>query len=600
MGRTVKYMAFLTIALLAGAVFSVANMVPNIRNFELYPVLLVEFEDVKFTVDNPNESFNNLFNAQGYNHNGAYGSVAEYLNSNFRGKRGFSFEISDVISLDNPVEVYGAQSATFNDTDVAQLVKDACKVAMEQGMDFSRYDNDGDGRADNVVVVFAGYAESEGGNPNSIWPHQQAMEQDNLIGENMGIASYTCSSELSGTEGGTISAPGVFCHEFAHFLGLQDLYDVNGEEEGASAALYGSLSIMDRGNLLNSGNTPPYFNAVEREILGICEVEDLLPDRVYTLNPIQDSDVIYRIKTANEGEYFLLECRVEDGWDEKIGGSGLVVYHVDKSNSVYGGLSSSDRWKYNNLNAYAQHECVKVIAALGSGGDVSNVFYPGNGYVINLVSWDGKMPLLDWGGHSVGIGVVDIRFMAGKVVFRTVGDYAFDKNLQSVTGGKVLPFQHDIKVEWDPEIPQDDGLAKQWLVKWRFKDGEQKFLIQSTDSACFWIKDIKPGGDYVIQVSVLQGKLYGVPRVFNASTLPITSIYPYIYVSGKGYRKGEVIDLRVINLVEKWVSLDWYVDGSPVVGESICPQEEGEIEIMAKIKYEDGSEEKIYKRVEIR
>ena len=45
-----------------------------------YPVLLVEFEDVKFTVANPKESFNAMLNTSGYNIGGATGSAADYLN----------------------------------------------------------------------------------------------------------------------------------------------------------------------------------------------------------------------------------------------------------------------------------------------------------------------------------------------------------------------------------------------------------------------------------------------------------------------------------------------------------------------------------------
>ncbi len=615
MGRISRYMAFMVMALVAGAYLPVANAVPNIQNFkqpaagkvlaaatdspaEVYPVLLVEFADVKFSVKDPKGQFNNLFNGANYNANGAYGSVAEYFHENFRGKRRFAFEVSDVVSLDNPVEVYGAPSGSFNDTDVAQLVKDACAVAVEGGMDFSRYDNDSDGKVDNVLIVFAGYSEPGGGNPNSIWPHQSFLPLRNIIGNGMELASYTCSAELGGQEGNEIAAPGTFCHEFAHYLGLQDLYDTNGEEEGAAPGLYGTLSIMDNGNLLDKGNTPPYFNAVEREILGICEVEDLLPDKIYNLKPVQESDVVYRVKSSNEGEYFLLEYRVAKGWDAHIGGSGLVVCHVDKSNKVYGGISSSDRWKYNNLNSFASHECVRVMSASGAGADVAGVFFPGGGNVRSLVSWEGKMPLRDWGGHSVGIGIKDISFIGDVVSFRTVGDYAYDRSLPGVKDCRALAFQRDIKVGWS--CNEDDEGVSEWIVKWKFSEGAQNFVTVRTDSCTFWLSDIKPGGEYEIQVSALRGDLYGPPSVVEATTLPISSMYPYIFVKGKGYRKGDVMDLRVINLVEQHESIKWLADGIPVSGNSICLEKEGDVQITAIIRYNDGSEEKIYKTVEVR
>ena len=621
MGRILKNMAIVVPAILAMALLCVANTHPllasraNVQNFkqpllqkvtpvsgsssvELYPVLLVEFSDVKFSVKEPARAFSEFFNGKGYNANGASGSVAEYLDVNFRGKRKFAFEVSDVISLENPVQVYGAPSGTFNDTDVMQLVKDACSAAKASGTDFSRYDNDGDGKVDNVAIVFAGYSESDGGDPNFIWPHQQYMPQRATSGEGVDFASYTCTSELSGIQGATISPPGTFCHEFAHYLGLQDMYDVNGEEEGISPALYGSLSIMDKGNLLNNGNTPPYFNAVEREMLGIAEIVDLVPDKIYNLKPVQESDVLYRMKSSNEGEYFLLENRVAKGWDAHIGGSGLVVYHIDKSGGVYAGIPSVERWGYNNINTFAGHECVRVIAALGKGGDVTEVFYPGKGNVRSLVSWEGKMPLRDWGGHSVGIGIENISFVGDMVTFRTVEDYSLDPDLPAVADCRVTAFQREMKVEWNPG--SQDIETGRWLVKWKFNEGEQNFITREADTSCFWISGIKPGGEYEIQVSVLNGKSYGTPAAVEATTVPYTSMYPYIYVRNGGYGKGDEMDLRVINLVAKHVSVAWQVDGVPVEGDSICLNKEGKVSIMAIIKYQDGSEEKIYKKVEVR
>ncbi len=618
MGIVMKNMALCFLLLLWGILVPSAKTMPNIQNLEqsyasvvpaqetdstleIYPVLLVEFEDVKFSLPDPKRQFNEYFNGKGYAHNGATGSVAEYLDANFRGKALFGFDVSDVISLKNPIAVYGAHGTAFNDVDVLQLVKDACAEAVVLGMDFARYDNDNDGKVDNVAIVFAGYSEAEGGGDNAIWPHQKFPAGRELAGDVPEIFSYTCTAELSGAKDTVISAIGTFCHEFAHYLGLPDLYDANGAEEGEAPALYGPLSIMDKGNFLNMGRTPPYFNAVERELLGLCGVEDLLPDRHYTIRPVQDTDVLYRINTSNEGEYFLLECRDAEGWDAYIGGSGLVVYHIDKSEKVYGGISCSDRWQFNNLNCYSPHECVRVVSASGCGAAVPNLFYPGGADVLQLVSWQGEMPLKDWGGHSVGIGIVDISFSGGAVSFRTVSDYAFDKDLPAVNGCRVCGYQKDIKIEWSaPLADEGGGEDLEWLVKWRLVGNTGRFMSAHTDTAGFWIEGINPGVEYEIQVSVLDGNRYGSPAELKAKSIPVTSIYPYIHVRAGGYSKGDVMDLRVINLVEEHISVSWHVNGNPVHGNSFRFEEEGETAVMATIKYNDGSEEKIYKNIDVR
>lgn len=611
-------MALLLLFLFCGGALRCADTVPNIQNFEqlwgqkvaqtksevkrtIFPVLLVEFEDVKFSLEDPVRSFDAMLNGRDYSEAGAVGSVSQWLECNFAGKASFSFEVSEVISLQNPVSAYGAHSMLSNDSNVLQMVEDACGAASDTGVDFSRYDNDGDGMADNVAIIFAGYSQAEGGDPNSIWPHQQRIADLGLNYNGTGIASFMCNAELSGNSGATIAPIGHFCHEFSHFLGLPDLYDLNGEEEGIAPATYGSLSIMDRANFINSGNIPPMYNAVEREILGLCEIEDLLPDSTYTLSPYPVSDKIYRIASSNEGEYFLLECRNAAGWDAGLGGSGLLVYHVDKSSRIYGGMASADRWKFNNVNCYAPHECVRMISPSGPGCSAAGVFFPGTSGTGELLPQGGKMPLRDWAGHPVGIGLKDIDFSGGKVTFRTVGELAFDATLPRAVECRAIPYQSDMRVEWSSSVLQEDaGVEMEWLVKWREKDSDGGFSSMVTGEMMCYISGIAPGCAYEIQVCALDRNVFGESSRIHVKSIPVTSHFPYIHVDGKGYEEGDIMDLRLMNLVEKNVSVEWYANGMPVDGTSIRMEQGGEVRIMAVIKYSDGSDERIYKRIEVR
>lgn len=620
MGSTLKYMVQALMLLCAGAAVCVAhnsqNTSPNIVNSKqsdtrmvlqtnsdikqtILPVLLVEFEDVRFSVADPKGSFTTMLNGVDYTAAGATGSVAKWLNRNFKGKRTFVFEVSDVITLPNPVAHYGAQSETANDSNIMKLVKDACEAASAAGTDFSRYDNNSDGMADNVSIIFAGYSQAEGGSPDSIWPHQQDATGYGLSFNGTGIASYICTAELGGSSGSQIARIGHFCHEFSHFLGLPDLYDVNGEVEGAAPGTYGTLSVMDKGNFLNGGNTPPLYNAVERELLGLCTIEDLVPNKTYTIYPFGISDKIYRIKTSNEGEYFLLECRRATGWDTHIGGSGLVVYHIDKSAKVFGGISSADRWGFNNINSFATHECVRVIPALPDAADASGVFFPGKKGVKELLP-SGEIPLVDWAGHPVGIGLVDIGYSNGRVIFKTVEELSFNPALPRADESRAYPYQYDIKVEWHlPPAEDDTALKLQWLVKWREK-GEKEFSSAATDSSTFFIEGVLPGTLYEIEVCALNGNVLGATSRMTARTLPVTSMFPYIYVAQDGYEAGDIMDLRLINMVEKPLSVEWYANGSKIEGGRILLEEKGEKEIMALIKYSDGSDERIYKKIRVR
>lgn len=455
--------------------------------------------------------------------------------------------------------------------------------------------------ADNVSIIFAGYSQAEGGDSGSIWPHQQNIAGMDISCGDTGIASYTCTAELAGSSGTSIAPIGHFCHEFSHFLGLQDLYDTNGEEEGTAPGTYGTLSIMDRGNFLNGGNTPPLFNAVERELLGICTVEDLLPGRSYTLEPATRNGKVYRIGTSNEGEYFLLECRRNVGWDSHIGGSGLVVYHVDKSTRVYGGIASADRWKFNNINCFAEHECVRVISASGVSDKAGGVFFPGQAGVRELGPSGGKMPLRCWAGHPVGIGIEAISYSGGKVSLRTVEERSFSPSLPRVAGCTAIPYQNDIRVGWLPQAPDMENVeGLEWLVEWREKDSGADYSSMVTPVRGCLIQGVVPGCTYEIQVRAFKDNVYGEGSRLIARSIPVTSAFPYIYVDAKGYQEGEEMDLRIVNLVEKHVGVEWFVDGMPVDGTSFLPESAGEVEIMALIFYSDGSNERIYKRIQVK
>ena len=45
-------------------------------------------------------------------------------------------------------------------------------VAASEDVDYSKYDWNKDGNVDQVFVIYAGYAEAQGAEPETIWPHE--------------------------------------------------------------------------------------------------------------------------------------------------------------------------------------------------------------------------------------------------------------------------------------------------------------------------------------------------------------------------------------------------------------------------------------------
>lgn len=403
-------------------------------------VILAQFKDIKFV--NTKEDFRGLLMAEGYNRNGAAGSAREYFEHQFNGMVDFSFDVSDIVTLPAAREYYGGNDSKGNDSRPAEMIADACSLAAQTGIDFSIYDSDNDGRVDNVFVFFAGEDEAEGADENSIWSHSWYLFNGAGISLEINgkmIDRYACSSEMTRIQDSTtgklletrLSGIGTFCHEFSHTFGLPDFYDTDYEEQdGWAAGLWGSTSLMDSGNQNNQGNTPPNFNAIEREMLGLATPVTIDSDGKFTLSPIGTHNEFYRMDTDTEGEYYLIECRSNEAgtWDEFIGGSGMLLYHIDKTEEA------AEKWnRLNTVNAVPSHQCADLIEADGRSDiftdymdyqtrrkNLDGIFFP---YMdICNIPIQGTPGLNFWSGEKGDVSIINInKEESGKITFNVIG-----------------------------------------------------------------------------------------------------------------------------------------------------------------------------------
>lgn len=374
------------------------------------PVLLVEFQDLSFTLSNPASAFSRMLNQLGYSANGGTGSVRDFYYENSGGAYEPVFDVFGPVTLSGNMADYGNP-----DENAAYAVSEAATMLDDQ-IDFSRYDIDGDGYVDMIMMYYAGHNEAEGGGQNTIWPHQWWVEgrvHTELDGKTLG--AYFCASEYKGSSGKNMCGIGTTTHEFGHSLGLPDFYDTDYAENGSCGALY-SFSTMCSGSYNNNGRTPPYFNAEERMILGWMMPDDIpeLPDGPVSLASIRH-EYAYQSLTDTDGEYFLYECRDGYGWDAYIP-QGLLIYHVDKSTvRNVGGATPYDRWRYGDgINAYGNHPCFYLVPAgnqssLNFSNEPATVF-PGSRNVT------GYTPV-DWDGRTTGTELSGISYDAPAVTF---------------------------------------------------------------------------------------------------------------------------------------------------------------------------------------
>lgn len=382
------------------------------------PVLLVAFADGKsFSIASPQASFSDLLNQEGYSTGGATGSLHDYYYENSRHAYSPYFDVYGPVTLSKSSSYYAGDGGTEH---VPEAIREACSLLNDQ-IDFSRYDSNGDGTVDMIAMIYAGYSQAEGGGTDTIWPHQNSTS-GNFDGKRLG--SYVCTSELRNASGAKMSGVGPMAHEFGHALGLPDFYDSDYEKHGSCGALY-SYSLMCSGSYNNSGRTPPYLNSEEQKLLGwLDDQTEITRTGALTLTPVQEG-VAYRIPTSMDGEYFVFECRRKAGWDKYIGGGGLLVYHVDKSNRA--SLNPSDswadyykpvnlwsQWKYTNaINAFGSHPCFYLIPAadqdeLNYSGYESAIPFPGSKRITTYIP-------VDWQETESDFRFTEITFDESKV-----------------------------------------------------------------------------------------------------------------------------------------------------------------------------------------
>lgn len=318
-------------------------------------VILVNFKDKKMQSKHTQAEWNDYFNKVGYNKYGNNGSVHDYFYAQSYGKLDLEFDVIGPVTVSKNMASYGANDAQGNDIDPAGMIKEACELAYaKEKMDMSQYDWDGDGAVDQVYVIYAGYGEAAGGEPNTIWPHEWDIEGGgySLVLGGQRIRTYACSSELNGGNGTDISGIGTACHEFSHCMGIPDFYDT------AGGGCFGmdAWDLMDYGSYGGDGYEPTGYNTYEKWVSGWIE-PTILTDPCYIKNmkPLSDApEACVVFNEANKNEYYIFENRQLKGTDVALPNHGMLVIHVDYDQKV---------WFDNEVNNTSNHQRFTVVPA---------------------------------------------------------------------------------------------------------------------------------------------------------------------------------------------------------------------------------------------
>lgn len=374
-------------------------------------VILVNFQDVKFNNANTQAAMNDLMNSTNYTYNGAAGSVRQYFSDQSDGQYTPNFDVVGPVTLPNNRSYYGNNSGEDQDVKCGDMVQHACSIANAScNVDYTQYDNDGDGEVDFVYILYAGKGEAAGGGESSVWPHSWSVYATAYYGyasftiynyknyvtfDGKTVDAYACSAELNSN--GERCGIGTIAHEFSHVIGLPDYYDTEYGTNDENGSTPYTWHIMDQGSYNNDENTPPNYSIYDKYFLGWKTPLHLgdQPQNI-TLQPIGTAQANgYQITTSgtqllsatSTTTHYYIENRQKSGWDAYLPGHGMLIWQV-KYNAT--------AWNDNEVNNTAENPRFTLVSAKGSSTDLGTGAdpFPGTGKV---TSWNqiNSRPLLN-------------------------------------------------------------------------------------------------------------------------------------------------------------------------------------------------------------
>lgn len=426
------------------------NYVPHTGTITI-PVVLVNFKDAKFKINEPKKAFEQLFNIDkqvnlGNRNDRNYGSVAKYFRDMSNGAFTPKFKVYDTVTVDKPETYYGGKNEDNNsDEEPRLLVKDALKLVEDQVTedDIKSFCRDGE-TIDCVYIVYAGLGQNDGGDVTTVWANCWTTDGATLGGKE--VRWYTMSGELSPwkIKDGTIPAVnglGVICHEFSHSLGLPDMYPT-AESAYLDNQEMEYWDLMDGGEYTYNGFCPTAYTAFEKEQMGWpVDIRTLDSDvSINMTTSTEQGGTAYKIvNPQNYKEYLMLEYIQRKGWNKYLFGNGLLVYHVClPSETLYSGTRLNNTPGYPGMAVVpADGACLSSYIKANENDYVNSLYgdlFPGTGNLqgqnVTELSDTNKQPNFCWYNATkkeklnTNKAIKNIKYDNGVLTFDYVNDVA--------------------------------------------------------------------------------------------------------------------------------------------------------------------------------
>ena len=323
-----------------------------------------------------------------------------------------------MVTATGSLSAYGSDNGVERDsssdgTHLPMILAEEVVTSTRNSINWNKYDLNGDGTVDRLLILHTTIGQESGGNSNRIWSHFTTFENPVDLIDDLSVSHYAMASLGSKSDGF-----GTAMHEMLHQMGAYDLYPSDGQQTSIWKGV-GDWDIMASGNWNDDGKTPSLpmsstlatiglnnyltvdFNWVEQE--GYCSADSIF------FSPQNMAKIDYRIPIG-QGEYVWIEYRGGNQYDQQLPGTGILVSYQD---------TTIEGYDDNELNINNKRPYLKVIEADGDNellnggneGQSSDLFRNGSSFGntgIEIRNHDGV--LVNWYAEVVISNQVEILF----------------------------------------------------------------------------------------------------------------------------------------------------------------------------------------------
>ncbi len=314
---TPNFDASLALALPAPPIVGFGPQLTPVKGTLHVLVIAAEFADINATVSisQLKQDWTGIVNQ--YYQEASYGTVSLQVDVYgwYRLPNSEAYYGRDCLAIDD-ADCSGSDTAWWVARDVVQLANN---------VNFANYDY--------YVFVHSGYGQESSGVKNDVWSVTFLGGVQVYAGGKY-IDKFSVDPELEAKGATPI---GVYAHEFAHQLGLPDLYNTqNGQ------TVMGPWTLMDAGlwNGNPPGSSPAHFDSWSKTQLGwitgsMLAVANSATVSNYTIDPTEvASSNIHAVQVPlpqSPSKYYLVEVRQKIGFDSALPSVGVLILYVDES-----------------------------------------------------------------------------------------------------------------------------------------------------------------------------------------------------------------------------------------------------------------------------